>query len=44
MQRQYVVVLFPSLTDVEDEDDGVEFYWRDEVACEGTPSHLQRIS
>ena len=31
VQRQYVVaVLFPSLTDMEDEDDGVEFCWRDE--------------
>ena len=31
VQRQYVVAeLFPSLTDMEDEDDGVEFYWRDE--------------
>ena len=31
VQRQYVVAgLFPSLTDMEDEDDGVEFCWRDE--------------
>ena len=29
--RQYVEAeLFPSLTDMEDEDDGVEFCWRDE--------------
>ena len=31
VQRQYVVAeLFPSLTDMKDEDDGVEFCWRDE--------------
>ena len=31
VQWQYVVAeLFPSLTDMEDEDDGVEFCWGDE--------------
>ena len=31
VQRQYVVAeLFPSLADMEDEDDGVEFCWREE--------------
>ena len=31
MQRQHVVAeLFPSLTDIEGEDNGVEFYWRGE--------------
>ena len=31
VQRQYVEAeLFPSLTDMEDENDGVEFCWRDE--------------
>ena len=32
VRRQYVVEeLFPSMTDDEDDDDGVEFCWRDEV-------------
>jgi len=32
VRRQYVVEeLFPSITDDEDNDDGVEFCWRDEV-------------
>ena len=31
VQRQYIVAeLFPSLADMEDEDDGVEFCWREE--------------
>ena len=32
VRRQYVVEeLFPSMTDDEDDDDGVEFCWRDKV-------------
>ena len=31
VQRQYVVAeMFPSLTDMKDEDDGAEFCWREE--------------
>ena len=32
VRRQYVVAeLFPSISDTEDDDDGVEFCWRDEA-------------
>ena len=32
VSRQYVVAeLFPSISDTEDDDDGVEFCWRDEA-------------
>jgi hypothetical protein len=32
VHRQYVVAeLFPSISDTEDDDDGVEFCWRDEA-------------
>jgi hypothetical protein len=32
VHRQYVVAeLFPNISDTEDDDDGVEFCWRDEV-------------